>query len=51
MEAEKQEKVGSNVSGLLTHDWAGSFAVLAILDKKVEDQLVMSVLGAHMLTR
>lgn len=34
MEAEKLEEVGPSVSGLLTHDWAGSVAVLAILDKK-----------------
>lgn len=34
MEAEKFEEVGPSASGLLTHDWAGSFAFLAILDKK-----------------
>lgn len=34
MEAEKLEEVGPSISGLLTHDWAGSFAVLAILEEK-----------------
>ena len=34
MEAEKFQEVGPGVGGLLTHDWAGNFAVLAILDEK-----------------